>query len=93
MVAKRGDVRRAASLDSRRAFVVAKREGVGSRCDIRIAQGEDLAVGHRRDRAASMNTPLTWPLRRWRDGYGRDRGGSGDWLGASGRIAVIGKGG
>ena len=31
------------ALDSSRAFVVAKRWDVGSRCDIRIAQGEQPA--------------------------------------------------
>ena len=31
------------ALDSWRALVVAKRWGVGSRCDIRIAQGEQPA--------------------------------------------------
>ena len=47
------------ALCSWRAAVVAKRRDVGARRDVRIAQGEDLAVGHRRESPASINTPLT----------------------------------
>ena len=53
--------------------MVAKRRDVGSLGDIRIAQGEDLAVGHRRDSPASVNTPLTLSLGGWR----ADCGGGG----------------
>jgi hypothetical protein len=41
--AKREDVELRRRLESGLAFVVAKRWGVGSRCDIRIAQGEQPA--------------------------------------------------
>ena len=48
--------------------MVAERWDVDSLGDIRIAQGEDLAVGHRRDSPASIDIPLTLSMRSWRNG-------------------------
>ena len=80
-------------LESGRAFVVEKRWDVDLLGDIRIAQGEDLEVGHRCDNPASINIPLTLSLRGWRDGCGRGDIGSCVWGAVSLILLVCGGGG